>query len=105
MKVTVCQLDNRCDVLDTSLRTLAEHVVREGTEFLLLPEMCFAEWLAAEPKVDPSRWQAAADAHLRRIEALPDLGVPAVIGTRPVGEQADTRRNQAWLWCEGEVLA
>ncbi len=98
MKVTVCQLDNRDVALEAQLTALADHVARERSEILLLPEMCFAEWLAAEPEADPARWSAAVDAHRRYLEWLPNLGVPAILGTQPVGEAAAERQNRAWLW-------
>jgi N-carbamoylputrescine amidase len=47
MKVTVCQLDNRPGRLDAMLAELAAHIDQQQSEFLLLPEMCFHEWLAA----------------------------------------------------------
>ena len=104
MKVTVCQLDNRAGALDSSLAALAKHLRRERSEFLLLPEMCFAEWLAAERSPDAGRWRDAVAAHRHRIEQLPELGVAAVLGTRPVGETADSRQNRAWLWRDGQTL-
>ncbi len=101
MKVTVCQLDNRAGSLDAELAALADHVARESTDFLLLPEMCFADWLAADPDPDEARWGAAVDAHRRHIDALENLGVPAIMGTRPVGEAIEARQNRAWLWQAG----
>ncbi|MDJ0778043.1 MAG: carbon-nitrogen hydrolase family protein [Gammaproteobacteria bacterium] len=104
MKVTVCQLDNRAAMLAAGLSALAEHVAQAGSDLLLLPEMCFAEWLAADPEPDQARWRSAVDDHLRHLEGLCHLGVPVIIGTRPVGETAETRQNRAWLWRTGEDL-
>ena len=50
MKVSVCQLDNRPGSLDPMLDALAAHIAAEDSQLLLLPEMCFAEWLAADPE-------------------------------------------------------
>ena len=53
MKVTVCQFNPAEDTLDQALEKLSEHLVKNGSDFLLLPEMCFAPWLAADPVPDP----------------------------------------------------
>ncbi len=98
MKVTVCQLDNRNGALDAQLAALAAHVAEERSELLLLPEMCFAEWLAADRDPDAARWAAAVEAHRQHIERLPNFGVPVILGTRPVGAAAAERQNRAWLW-------
>lgn len=98
MKVCVCQLDNRPEALGSGLDALALHLQASGAEFLLLPEMCFYEWLAAEREADRERWLAAVDAHARRILELDRLGARAVIGTRPVIDDRGEFRNQAYLW-------
>ena len=98
MKVTVCQLDNRPQSLDAELTALAEHVHRQQSEFLLLPEMCFFDWLAAAPNPDPGRWLQAVEAHAGRILELGRIGAKAVIGTRPVVDDGGDFRNQAFLW-------
>lgn len=105
MKVTVCQLDNRPGRLETMLADLAAHVSREQSQFLLLPEMCFHEWLAADAGADAARWQAAVADHERQIENLAALGVKAVIGTRPLIDRHGQRRNQAYLWTRDGVSA
>ena len=48
MKITVCQMDPRERQIDIYLSPLKEHIALENSEFVLLPEMCFSEWLAAE---------------------------------------------------------
>ena len=55
MKVTVCQMDPREARLGRVLANLAEHVKGEESEFVLLPEMSFSEWLAADKTPDPNR--------------------------------------------------
>ena len=49
MKVCVCQLDNRAGKLEPMLAELAAHMQSQNSRFLLLPEMCFYDWLAATP--------------------------------------------------------
>ncbi len=98
MKVCVCQLDNRPQALDHRLDALAAHLRSSGAEFLLLPEMCFHDWLAADPEPDRGRWLAAVEAHARRLLELDRLGARAIVGTRPVIDDGGEFRNQAYLW-------
>lgn len=98
MKVTVCQLDNRPGQLEAMLDGLAAHIADQHTEFLLLPEMCFHEWLAADNDPDRERWLAAVKSHASAILELGKLGAKAVIGTRPIINDIGSFRNQAYLW-------
>ena len=84
MHVTVCQLDNRQGYLDVMLEALSAYIKDSRTDFLLLPEMCFSEWLAADPEPDADRWHAAVADHARYISELEQLGVQAVMSTRPI---------------------
>ena len=98
MKVTVCQLDNRQGYLEPMLETLAAHVKEEGSDFLLLPEMCFSEWLAADPVPEATQWHSAVSDHERHIAQLAQLGAKAVMSTRPIVREHGSFRNQAYLW-------
>jgi N-carbamoylputrescine amidase len=98
MKVTVCQLDNHAAGLKPMLAELAAHIAGEGSQFLLLPEMCFAEWLAADARPARQRWLAAVKSHADHILELDRLGVAAAIGTRPIVNDIGSFRNQAYLW-------
>ena len=83
MKVTVCQLDPSAETLDAFLEGLAGHIADTGSDFLLLPEMGFAEWLAADPIPDTARWTAAVAAHDRHIANLGRLGARRSKATYP----------------------
>lgn len=98
VKATVCQLDNRPGHLEPMLAALAEHIRDEGADFLLLPEMGFAEWLPADAEPDEARWLAAVAEHERQIARLDRLGARAVLGTRPIVNPQGSWRNQAYLW-------
>lgn len=98
MKVTVCQFDPRAGHLDEALDKLAAHVRAYASRFVLLPELCFSEWLAADPEPDAGRWQRAVEAHDACISRLDALGADAVVGTRPVVNASGSRRNAAYLW-------
>jgi len=98
VKVTVCQLDNRPQQLDAMLDELKAHIDLQQSDFLLLPEMCFHEWLAADKDPKRERWLAAINSHASAILELGKLGASAVIGTRPIINDAGSFRNQAFLW-------
>lgn len=98
MIVTVCQLDNRPQRLEAMLDELAAHIRQQQSDFLLLPEMCFHEWLAADSQPDRERWMAAVESHSSAILKLGKMGVRAAIGTRPIINDAGDLRNQAYLW-------
>jgi len=74
------------------------HTAAHGTDFLLLPEMAFAPWLAASLPPDADRWRRAIEAHDEQIRQLHRLGAAAVVGTRPVIRSDGSRRNQAYVW-------
>lgn len=98
MKVTVCQIDPRRGKLEAELVALGAHVRAEESDFLLLPEMCFADWLAADPVPDPAAWQEAVIDHEGHVARMDALGARAVMGTRPIVNAAGSRRNQAYVW-------
>ena len=98
MRVTVCQLDPTSERLDKQLGELAAHTKSADSEFLLLPEMPFSEWLAADKVPDVERWDDAVRQHDQRIAELDKLSVATVAGTRPIVNAADSRRNEAFLW-------
>jgi len=98
VKVTVCQLDNRAGERRVMLNQLARHIAEQESQLLLLPEMCFADWLAADPEPRRERWLAAVKAHAEHILELAALGAQAVIATRPIVNDTGGFRNQAYLW-------
>lgn len=50
MKVTVCQINNNPEVLETDWEILKPLVKQEESELVLLPEMPFSEWVAGRPE-------------------------------------------------------
>ena len=105
MKVTVCQLDPRAPRLNRQLADLTAHVAEAGSDFLLLPEMGFSDWLAADEIPDGDRWARAVAAHEARIAALAELGARAAVGTRPIVNAQGSRRNQAYIWSASDGVA
>ena len=95
MKATVTQLD--ASQLPSEWAALREHVSRERSDLVLLPEMCFAPWFCTAPEYDGPVWLAAVSAHERWLARLPELGAPIVIGTAPRNEDGK-RYNVAYAW-------
>jgi N-carbamoylputrescine amidase len=98
MKITVCQLDNRKGYLGPMLEKLSIHIQENHSDFLLLPEMCFSEWLAVDPTPNLERWHEAVNAHDVQIAKLAELGAKAVMGTRPIVLNNGSLRNEAYIW-------
>ena len=94
VRVTVCQLRTAPGALEEDWAGLVRHVTAEGSDLVVLPELGFAPWFAAERAVDDAAWAAAVAAHERWLPRLSELGA-AVIGTRPVDRPAG-RRNEAY---------
>lgn len=100
MIVTVCQIDPRASQIENYIVELKLHIAQNKSDFVLLPEMCFAEWLAAEKTPSAKKWATAIDDHNKHIAALSLYGAKAIMGTRPSINSAGSRRNQAYLWTQ-----
>jgi len=106
MKVTVCELPNEPSALENAWEKLVDHVQRQGSELVLLPEMPFYRWLAHTRDVDASQWELAVKAHETWITRLTDLEPVSspkgatVISTRPT-IQNGKRQNAGYIWEPG----
>lgn len=102
MRVTVCQLREEPEALEEDWEALGEHVAAGSSDLVLLPEMPFHPWLAADREVGPARWEEAVRAHERWLARLGELGAPFVAGTRPV-VRGGRRLNEGFAWepCAG----
>ena len=94
MRVTVCELRTAPGALEEDWAGLVEHVARERSELVVLPELGFAPWFAGDRPRDAAAWEASVTAHARWLDRLPELPA-AVLGTRPV-DGPRGRRNQAY---------
>ena len=63
MKVTVCELTNDAGRFEQEWSALCEHVREHESDLVLLPEMPFHRWLAADPEMVPARWAEAVASH------------------------------------------
>ena len=102
MRVTVTQFSD--GVPEVEWAALVAHCSAEASQLVLLPEMPFAEWLAATDEVDPVRWQAAAFRHREWLGRLAELQTAAVAGSRPVLSAA-TPYNEAFIWSGDDDIA
>lgn len=101
LKVAVCQLDSRPAHRPAALAALARHVAATGAELVVLPELPFSDWLAADPVPDPTAWQRGVDEHDAAVARLGGLGAAAVVASRPTVEPEGRRHNQAFAWTPG----
>lgn len=103
--VTVVQIDNRPEQRAKDIIELAKHVKQHKTDFLLLPEMPFNDWLANDKNVERSRWEAAVDNHNNQISKFEELGYPSLMSTRPITEADGRRQNSAYTWTKDRGVA
>jgi N-carbamoylputrescine amidase len=97
LKITVCELSNDPALLNEQWEGLASHVESEQSDIVLLPEMPFYRWLAADREMDAESWAKSVAAHDLWLGRLAELGAPSVAATRPVIE--DGRHfNQGFVW-------
>lgn len=97
VKATVCQLHEGSDALARDWSALVEHVAREQSDLVLLPEMPFHAWLARTRDVDDSAWRESVEAHDVWIGRLRELAPAVVLGSRPVTRQGG-RFNEGFVW-------
>ncbi|MEO0882468.1 MAG: carbon-nitrogen hydrolase family protein [Pseudomonadota bacterium] len=105
MKVTVCQINPRPGRLEEYLSNLIDHIAAEDSDFLLLPEMGFSAWLAGSKDVDATKWNASVASHEAHIARLDEMGVDAILGTRPITLANGSRRNEAYIWSAADRRA
>lgn len=97
LQVTVCQLPNDPQALTQAWLHLCEHTQFYRTDILLLPEMIFSPWLAANKRVEPEKWQASIEQHNRWLARLPETGAKIILGSRPVIRYG-RRLNEGFCW-------
>lgn len=98
LRVTVCQLDSRDTHRAPALEALAEHARGSRSDLVLLPELPFSTWLAAERTPEEDAWRAGVQQHAAGVASLTGLGLRAVVATRPTVEPDGARHNQAFTW-------
>jgi N-carbamoylputrescine amidase len=95
LRITACEL--RGERLESDWSALVEHVRRERSDLVLLPEMGLSPWFARQREFDADAWRSAVDAHARHLsERLADLGGVVALGSAPV-ERDGRRLNEAFV--------
>lgn len=97
MKITVTQLPDQPPALESAFAALVEHVKKEASQLVLLPEMPFYPWVASTDQVDAAIWQAAVEAHEEWLPRLAALGADYVLGSHPVLDSG-IPHNDAFIW-------
>jgi len=97
MRITVCEMPDDPEEFADRWERLAAHVKKASSDVVLLPEMPFYYWICAGPKFDSKSWDEAVRQHRKWVKRIPELGAPAVMGSRPV-EREGRRLNEGFLW-------
>ena len=101
LRVTACELHDEPELFEEDWKALGEHVRRERSQLVVLPEMPFGVWCAVSDRFDPATWDEAVRAHEHWLTRLPDLSPATVVSSRPV--TLDGRRlNEAFAWSAAE---
>ena len=101
--MTVCELRTSPGSLEQDWDGLVAHVREQRSDVVVLPEMGFAPWFAAQRPAPDEVWASSVAAHAAWSERLPELGAAVVVGTRPV-DRATGRRNEAYVATSAEPL-
>ena len=101
--MTVCELRTSPGSLEQDWDGLVAHVREQRSDVVVLPEMGFAPWFAAQRPGPDEVWASSVAAHAAWSERLPELGAAVVVGTRPV-DRATGRRNEAYVAASAEPV-
>jgi N-carbamoylputrescine amidase len=96
-KVTVCELADDVHRFEEQWQALTEHVARQRSQLVLLPEMPFSDWFSRLPEFNLVVWRTALAAHDTWLARLPELAPAIVLSSRPV-EKGRKRINEAYVW-------
>jgi len=100
MKVTVCELsDNEIRFMDDWSR-LETHLDYNNPDLLLLPEMPFSKWIAAEKKANDASKVRSAERHERWMTEVEQLSARQIVYSKPV-ISGDKFYNTAFVYEEG----
>jgi len=94
---TVCELPNEPEPLEAAWLDLVSHVVEHRSDVVVLPEMPFAPWFAANGEFDPEVWARAVALHDKWLPRLDNFGEATVVSSRPATINGK-RLNEAFAW-------
>ncbi len=106
MRLAVCEASPHMIHGDEGWNQLAHLCGKERPDLLLLNEMPFGGWIAADPEPNREQLLTSHNLHDYGLDHLGEFSVPIVLGSRPTFE--DTRSvNQAFVWrrdCDLEAV-
>lgn len=97
MKVTVCQLPDKEQAFKKAWEKLVLHLQAVQSDFVLLNEMPFAQWIADEKTVQKEKQLAAAKKHEAWLSKIEALNTKIVGYSKPVFA-GDKFHNTAFVW-------
>ncbi|MFC2166866.1 carbon-nitrogen hydrolase family protein [Acidobacteriota bacterium] len=97
MRVTVCEMNDAEKDFISDWDLLADHVQKEKSDLVLLPEMPFYPWLFWKNRFDSELWTESLEAHRKWLERCEELAPACVLGSNP-GESGEVRLNQGFVW-------
>jgi predicted amidohydrolase len=97
MKVTVCEISNSKENLKNEWEKLVEHVNKEKSELVLLPELTFSTWLAESGEYDPALWQEAVELHDQWIKRFNEFDNAMIAGSRAITRNG-INHNEGYIW-------
>ena len=81
---------------------IASQVARVRLDVLVTNELPFGRWIAADATFVRKSAQASIDVHIRGLECMAQLAVPAVVSSRPAWA-GDRLSNEAFVVERGSV--
>ncbi len=97
MKVTVCEMNDSASAFSRDWDRLVDHVQKERSDLVLLPEMPFYPWLFWRNRFDAGLWAESLEAHKRWLKRCKELAPACVLGSNP-RETGQVRLNQGFVW-------
>jgi predicted amidohydrolase len=97
LKVTVCELNNDDGDFSKEWHYLIDHIKKEKSDLLLLPEFVFAPWFPFEKEFNQKVWQEAVKNHEEWKNRLKECAPAVVLGSGPVNS-GGKRLNEAFIW-------
>jgi N-carbamoylputrescine amidase len=96
-RIAVCEAHPTLRPDTPEWRQLTAEMERTRPEILVLNELPFGPWIAAQDEFARPVWEASVAAHAEGVGVLHELGVPVVLGSRAVSLNG-RRCNEAFVW-------
>ena len=97
MKVTICQLPDNELAFEKAWDKLIAHLQKEQSDFVLLNELPFSEWIVIDKDVQKEKKLTAAIKHEAWLAKIEELNTQIVAYSKPVID-GDNFYNTAFVW-------